>query len=302
MKVLVTGGTGFVGREILRELHGAGHQIRLLARNPNSPAVQKLTADFGAEVHAGSVLDAASLEKSGDGADAVIHLVGIISEVGRQTYENVHTLGTQNIVAAAQRAGVKRFVQMSALGTRANAVARYHQSKWAAEEIVRASALDWTIFRPSIIYGPGDGFVNLFARLARWSPFVPVMGDGESKFQPVPVENVARSFVRALDEPKAVGRTFDLCGDEVFTLNEIIDAILAATGRRRWKLHLPLSLAIFQAALLELIFGKILLQTPPLNRDQLRMLQEDNVGEASPARELFHLPPVKFAAGIAKYL
>src|SRR5207237_1119041 len=107
---------------------------------------------------------------------AVIHLVGIISKVGRNTFENVHTQGTQNIVTSAREAGIKRFVHMSALGSRANAVSRYHQSKWAAEEAVRRSGLDYTIFRPSIIYGPKDHFVNLFDKMARFSPVLPVMG------------------------------------------------------------------------------------------------------------------------------
>ena len=113
--------------------------------------------------------------------DAVIHLVGIISEVGRSTFEDIHISGTRNIVMTAQKAGIKRFVHMSALGARPNSVSRYHQSKWTAEEIVRGSGLDYTLFRPSIIYGPGDHFVNLFARMARFSPVLPVMGQGCSK-------------------------------------------------------------------------------------------------------------------------
>ena len=152
--------------------------------------------------------------------DAVIHLVGIISEAGDQTFENVHTRGTQNLVHAARRAGVKRLLHMSALGTRPNAVARYHQSKWAAEEIVRESGLEWTIFRPSIIYGPDDGFVNLFAKISRFSPLVPIVGNGQTKFEPVPVEAVAHAFVKGLTEPKAIGSAFDLCGPSTLTLNE----------------------------------------------------------------------------------
>jgi NADH dehydrogenase len=294
MNVLVTGGTGFVGREIVRELIASGHRVRSLSRGTHlreSP-----------EMPPGNVLDAASLPQAFAGVEAVIHLVGIISEFGEQTFENVHIRGTQNVVSAAQQAGAKRFVHMSALGTRPNAVARYHQSKWAAEEIVRGSGLDWTIFRPSIIYGPGDGFVNLFAKIIRRSPIVPIMGDGESKFQPVTVESVATAFVKALAEPRAVHQTFDLCGAEVFTLNEIVDAILTVMQRRRLKLHVPLAAARFQAALLEFVYPKVLRKAAPLNRDQLRMLQEDNTGETRAATDLFGLNHPPFRQGIARYL
>jgi NADH dehydrogenase len=294
MNVLVTGGTGFVGREIVRELIASGHRVRSLSRGTHlreSP-----------EMPPGNVLDAASLPQAFAGVEAVIHLVGIISEFGEQTFENVHVRGTQNVVSAAQQAGAKRFVHMSALGTRPNAVARYHQSKWAAEEIVRGSGLDWTIFRPSIIYGPGDGFVNLFAKIIRRSPIVPIMGDGESKFQPVTVESVATAFVKALAEPRAVHQTFDLCGAEVFTLNEIVDAILTVMQRRRLKLHVPLAAARFQAALLEFVYPKVLRKAAPLNRDQLRMLQEDNTGETRAATDLFGLNHPPFRQGIARYL
>ena len=191
---------------------------------------------------------------------------------------------------------------MSALGTRPGAVSRYHRSKWAAEEIVRASRLDYTIFRPAIIYGPGDGFVNLFAGIARRSPVLPVMGSGQSRFQPIAVEDVAGCFVRALSEARSVGETCDLCGTEVFTLNEILDAILEVTGRKRLKLHVPLWLARIQAALVEFVFPVLLRKAAPLNRDQLVMLQEDNIGDSQAAIELFGLKPVLFREGIERYL
>ena len=302
MKVLLTGATGFVGQEILRQLHGAGHSSRILARDPKSPRAQQLARSYSAEVHSGDILDASSLPEALAGAEAVIHLVGIISEAGRQTFERVHTQGTENVVKAAQRARVNRFVHMSALGTRANAVSRYHQSKWAAEEIVRQSGSGWTIFRPSIVYGPGDGFVNLFAQMSRISPVLPVVGTGRSKFQPVRVEDVAACFVKALSEPRSVGQTYDVCGNEVFSLEEIIDLIMETTGRKRFKLHLPLWLTRIQAALMEFVFPRLLGKAPPLNRDQLLMLQEDNVGDPQPAMELFGLKPRSFREGIMVYL
>jgi len=299
MLVLVTGGTGFVGRQIVRELHGAGHGILLLSRHPHAGGS---SAQEQFQARPGNILDAKTLTDACRGADAVIHLVGIISEIGEQTFENVHTRGTQNILAAAKAAGVKRFVHMSALGTRPDAIARYHKSKWAAEELVRGSGLDWTIFRPSIIYGPGDGFVNLFAKMIRLSPVVPIMGGGRNRFQPVAVECVAKAFVRALTEPRSIGKTFDLCGVETFSFDEIMDSVLAVMKRHRVKLHVPLAIARLQAATLEFIFPRLLRKPPPLNRDQLLMLQEDNVGHGREADELLELKAPPFREGIARYL
>jgi uncharacterized protein YbjT (DUF2867 family) len=302
MKVFVTGATGFVGQEIVRQLHAAGHALRILARNPQSPQVRNLASRYGAEVHPGDVTQAASLKNALNGIDATVHLVGIISEAGDSTFENIHMRGTQNMVAASRRAGVRHFLQMSALGTRPNAVSRYHQSKWAAEEFVRKSGLDFTIFRPSLIFGPQDHFVNLFAKISRFSPILPVIGSGRSRFQPVAVEAVAKAFARALTEPKSIGQTFDLCGPDTLTLPQILDAILAATGRKRFKLPLPLVLARCQAAFLEFVFPRLLGKAPPLSCDQLIMLQEDNVGAAAPADELFGLDQVGFLEGIGRYV
>lgn len=302
MKVLVTGGTGFVGRAVLAALTEAGHGVRVLVRRPDSARVRELVGRFGVEPVTGDVLAPERLRAAVSGCEAVIHLVGIISEVGRNTFENAHTEATQNVVAAARAGGVGRLVHMSALGTRPDAVSRYHQTKWAAEEAVRGSELAWTIFRPSLIYGAEDQFTNRFARLARWSPVLPVPGSGRGRLQPVSVEAVALAFVRALGEPAAIGRTFDLCGPERLTFEEVLDAILAATGRRRWKVHVPLGLARGAARVLEGVFPRLLGQGAPLNRDQLVMLQEDNVGDPSPANELFRLPVETFREGLARYL
>ena len=260
MKVFVTGATGFVGREIICRLHDSIPEIHFLTRSHNSASALAVEWGFDGQNYVGDIQDADFLKTSFKGLDAVIHLVGIISEVGANTFENVHTLGTKNIVAAAQQArrATLHPRMEGALGTRPNAVARYHKSKWAAEEIVRGSGLDYTIFRPSIIYGPRDMFVNLFAKMSRLSPVLPIIGSGQSKLQPVPVADVATSFIRALTEPKSIGQTYDLCGGEALSFEQVLDAILQVTGRKRWKLHLPLALARFQATLLEFIFPKLL--------------------------------------------
>jgi len=187
---------------------------------------------------------------------------------------------------------------MSALGTRANAVSRYHQSKWVAEEAVRRSGLDYTIFRPSVVYGPGDRFVNLIVRLSRFSPVVPVLGGGQARFQPVSVEVVATAFVKALSEVKSIGQTYDLCGPEPLTFPELLNDILAVKRRRRLKLRMPSGLARAQAAFLELVYPLLLHKAAPLTRDQLIMLEEGSVGDPRPAEALFGLKQPTFREGV----
>jgi uncharacterized protein YbjT (DUF2867 family) len=302
MNVLITGGTGFVGQSVVRSLHEAGHHVRVLVRRPNGLRAQRLAALYGVELRVGQLHDVETLGPVVAGVDAIIHLVGIISEVGSQTFENVHVVATRNLLDAARTAGVERYVHMSALGARPGAVSRYHQTKYAAEELVRGAGLNWTIFRPSLIYGPGDGFVNLFARMSRFSPVLPVIGSGRARFQPISVENVASCFVRALTEPRAATATFDLCGEEALTLGELLGAILRVTGRRRLRVRVPIVLAEVQAGLLEFFFPLLLRRAPPLNRDQVIMLEEGNVGDGEPARLLFGCTSPTFAEGIASFL
>lgn len=302
MNVLVTGGTGFVGQAVVRHLHKAGHRILLLARNPAGRTAQQLAERHRAEVYGGDLVNGGDLKPAMEAAEAIIHLVGIISEVESQTFENVHVGATRTLLEAAQGAEVSRIVHMSALGARPGAVSRYHQTKYTAEECVRGANLAWTIFRPSLIYGPGDGFVNLFARISRFSPIVPVIGSGHSLFQPISVESVARCFVEALSESRAEGGTFDLCGVESLTLDEIVETIMRVMDRRRIRVRVPVGLAKLQAVFLERFYPLLLRRAAPLNRDQVIMLEEGNVGDGQPSRDLFGWSDPPFAAGIATYL
>lgn len=288
LKISVTGGTGFVGRALANFLSEHGHEVRLVRRAAHrGPFGQPhLTADFS---------NPTSLAAAFRGADAVVHLVGIISECGTQTYESVHTWTTRVVLEAARLAGVRRFLHMSALGTREGARSRYHASKWEGEQAVRASRLDWTIFRPSLIHGAEDGFTRLFARIAARSPIVPVMGKGRNLMQPIAVAQVARAFGIGLSTPGSVGRCYDLCGGERLSFLEILRAILLAEGRKRLLLRIPMPVARLQATALEWAFPAILRRPPPLNRDQLLMLEEDNVGDGSEANTEFGLSHRPFA-------
>jgi uncharacterized protein YbjT (DUF2867 family) len=302
MKVFLTGGTGFVGKEIMRQLIVRRHSVTCLVRNPDSPSAIELKAHFGIELVRGDVTDRKSLDGLLERFDAVIHLVGIISEVGDRTFGKVHTGGTKNMVEATVLQRAQRFIFMSALGTRPNAVSRYHQTKWAAEEWVRNSGMQFTIFRPSLVYGPEDKFVNLFAKIIRCSPIVPLLGRATATFQPVSVTAVANAFAESLTEPRSIGQTYDLTGPETLTLQEIVDQISIALHKRRLKVQVPGFIARFQAALLGFIYGTLLRKEPPLNRDQLLMLEEDNVGNGRPANELFALQHPRFQERIASYL
>ena len=295
MRVLITGASGFVGRAVSAEVVRRGRIVRGMVRRP--PEGQ------GSEEWArGTVLSADDLRAAMRDCDAVIHLVGIIGEVGDQTFERVHHEGTLRVVEACLAAGVRRLIHMSALGTRPGAIARYHRSKWAAEQVVRESGLRWTILRPSVIHGPGDGFVNLFVRMARWSPVLPVIGRGTSLLQPIAVESVAGAFARCLDSEAAIHQTYDLCGPERLTLAEILRTVLEVTGRRRALVHIPRGVAWWQAALLEAVFPVLLGRAAPLSRDQILMLDEDNVGDPSAAERDLGLRVVPFREGLQRLL
>jgi uncharacterized protein YbjT (DUF2867 family) len=288
--IAVTGAPGFVGREVARQARDAGFPVRAIVRDPKS-------AVPGCEIFHGNVIHAPSLEGAFDDVKCVIHLVGIIHAWRENTFERAHVEATRNVLDAAKKAGVKRYLHMSALGTRADGRSRYHQTKWAAEELVRRSGLAWTIFRPSLIYGPGDISINALAKLLRRLPFVPVLGSGNSNIQPISVENVAKCFVEAVRNDDSVGKTYDLCGPVAFTWNELYDKLLTFYGLRKPKLHLPLPVARMQAA----VFEK-LLPNPPFNRDQLIMTEEDNVGDPEPAERDFLLVQESFEQGLARYL
>jgi uncharacterized protein YbjT (DUF2867 family) len=295
-RVFVTGGTGFVGRAVIQALRAEGCAVRCLVRRGSERDLR----GFGAiERIEGDVMSRQSLDQGMAGCDAVIHLVGIIREhpaIGA-TFARVHTQGTINVLEAAAAAGARRYVHMSALGTRAGARSRYHQTKWAAEEAVRASPLPWTIFRPSIIYGRGDAFVTQLARMIERLPIVPVLGAGRQRLQPVPVAHVAQGFVRALTLDTTVKHTYDVGGPEPVTMIDLVDRVAAAMGRRRpLKAHVPLGLVRTVTRALYRFSDY------PLTPDQLLMLEEENTCEPGPFYEAFGLVPVPLDTGLAAML
>lgn len=286
-RVLITGGSGFVGQSIVQRLIQSDVGVRLLLRNPRKFQRKQ---PFLAE---GCELIEYDLTGSRDpdpaifyDVDTVIHLVGIISETSDNSFDKVHVMATKRLLSAASQGGIRRFIHMSALGTRESAISRYHQTKWEAETAVRESNLQYTLFRPSLIYGPGDHLVTLFTRLARFTPILALPPAGEARVQPVHIDNVTTAFVNAIDSEMAVGRTYELCGPERMTLEVFAKRVTKAAGMKRWMWSIPENLAHVQARLCECFFP-LFHATPPLTRDQLIMLKEDNIGDGeTAAREL----------------
>jgi len=295
-RVFVTGGTGFVGRAVVQALRAEGCAVRCLVRRGSERDLRGLGAIERVE---GDVMARQSLDEGMAGCNAVIHLVGIIREhpASGVTFERVHTQGTINVLEAAATVGARRYVHMSALGTRVGAHSRYHRTKWAAEEAVRASPIPWTIFRPSIIYGRGDGFVSMLAGMIERLPLVPVIGTGRQRLQPVPVAHVAQGFVRALALDASVKHTYDVGGPEPVTMVDLLDRVAAAMGRRRpLKAHAPLGLVRAATSVLHRFPGY------PLTPDQLLMLEEENTCEPGAFYETFGLVPVPLSTGLTAML
>jgi uncharacterized protein YbjT (DUF2867 family) len=287
--ILVTGGTGFVGRHVVHAVRAADRPVRALVRDPSSPAARTL-ANWGCELARGDVTDPESLRRAADGCERVIHLVAIIAEPRREPFERVMKQGTRDLVAAAKEAGVRRLVLMSALGTdeRSKDLVPYYGAKWDMEQTVKASGLGYVIFRPSFIFGKEGGILPLFMRQVRLAPVTPVAGDGERRLQPLWVEDVAQFFAGSLENEEATGRTFDLAGPDRITWNDLLARLRRTLGvRRRPLVHVPMPVMRAGASVVQW------LPNPLVTRDQLTMLVDaDNVGDPGPANETFGVEPI----------
>ena len=287
MRIAMTGVTGYVGSEILGKLLRRDHDVRALVRHPERAGP---LADRGVELVSGALGDPAALRALVDGASAVVHLVGIIAESGAQTFEAVHVRGTQALVAAARDAGVPLFVQMSALGARGDAAATaYHRTKWQGEEIVRASGLPHVIVRPSLVAGPGNAVLGIMVNMIRFSPILPVIGNGRYELQPVWIGDVAESFALALERPDLRG-SFDIGGAERLTYHQVLDHLEAALGVQRRRVSVPVGIARFAA-----MAGTALPHLAPITPEQLQMLLEGNTTPDNALQTRFGIQPKAFA-------
>ena len=285
MTVLVTGGTGFIGPKVVHALRAQGREVHALVRRPER-ATQ--LAAWGAELVSGDVTDPASLRAAVDGCSHVIHLVAILK--GRQTdFQRVMTQATNDLVAAAKDAGVERFVLMSAIGTSAATkdTVPYFASKWAMEQEVLQSGLEYTIYRPSFVFGRDGGALSTFMKQVRYSPVVTVIGSGLQRIQPIWVEDVAEYFAHGVDSPQAANRTFEIGGPDVVTWNELYLKIAKVLGKRRKLAHIPTSVARAGAQLTQWAPGA------PVTTDQIAMIGAgDNIASNTDAVDTFKLPLV----------
>lgn len=299
MRAFLTGATGFVGTHVLRELVQSGHYVRCLVRR------RGLLEHEGIEWVRGDVTKPESLAGLMDGCDAVIHLVGIIEEHHAQgiTFEALHTEATANVIHEACKAGIRRFVHMSANGAREDGVSRYQITKWQAEQLVRQAEFEhWTILRPSVIFGdPGPNSIEFCTQLARDFitpyPLLPIFGSGRYRMQPVAVEDVAAALVRAPERGKANGQTICAVGPEAYSYVTIVDRITQGLGRKpKSKIHVPVMLGrlfVFTLGRLGLV---------PITPDQFNMLLDGNTGDASTFRNIFGLTLTPFTPKNLAYL
>jgi NADH dehydrogenase len=276
--VAVLGGSGFVGRHVCHALASRGYRARVATRD-RERAKESLILLPTVEVTVADIHDPAQLAFVLRGAEAVINLVGVLHEGrGPASFQAAHVELTRKVVAACKAGGVSRLLHMSALGADPAGPSRYQRSKGEAEAVVRESGLAWTIFRPSVIFGRGDGFLNLFAKLLRVAPVVP-LACPDTRFQPVHVEDVAAAFARSLEDLASVGKSYDLGGPRVYRLRELVEYVGEITGRRRRIIGLPDGLSWLQAAMMEVPPLKQVLRSLDMlmTRDNYYSMRVDNI-------------------------
>jgi NADH dehydrogenase len=280
--VTVFGGSGFVGRAVVRALCKRDYRIRVAVRRPELAGHLQPLGKVG-QIHAvqANLRYPASVEAAMRDADVAVNLVGILAPSGAQTFDAVHADGAGIVAKAAAAAGA-RMVHVSSIGADANSTSHYARSKAAGEQAVLSAVPSATILRPSVVFGPEDEFTNRFASLAQMSPVLPLIGGGATKMQPVYVGDVATAVADAVDGKTKAGATYELGGPEVLSMREIMEIILSATGRHRMLVSLPFGLARLQALFLQ--FAPAPLQLTP---DQVELLRSDNVvSEAAKAANL----------------
>jgi uncharacterized protein YbjT (DUF2867 family) len=283
--ILVTGATGFVGGHVVAALRRAGQQVRCLVRDLRTAAKPELA---GCELAEGDMTEPRSLASAVDGAECVVHLVAI-RQGKHEQFERIMSRGTRDLVVAAQEAGVRRFVLMSALGVaeRTKDLVPYYHAKWEMEQAVEASSIPSVVFRPSFVFAADGGILPTFRKLAKLAPVTPIVGSGTQRLQPIWADDVAAYFVRAVDGV-GTGMTFELGGPDVVSWNELWERLKTALGVRRPSVHVPMGLMRLNALVTERLPGDV-----PLTRDLLKMMEAgDNIVADDAAAQTFALPLV----------
>ncbi|WP_295242066.1 complex I NDUFA9 subunit family protein [uncultured Brevundimonas sp.] len=275
--VTLFGGSGFIGSQAVRALARRGWRIRVAVRNPVlAIEIQPLGDPGQIQFMRCDITNPADVAQAVRGADAVVNLVGVLHDAGgKRGFDAVHTEAAKTIAEAAKAAGVERLVQISAIGADAASPSAYGRTKAQAEAAVRAVYPDAVILRPSLVFGAGDSFLNRFAAMATMAPALPLIGGGETRFQPVYVGDVAEAIARGVTRADAAGRTYELGGPSLYTFREVLELVRRETGRDRMLVSVPFIVAEPLGSLLQL--SRFVGLTPPLTRDQVLMLEKDNV-------------------------
>jgi NADH dehydrogenase len=292
--IFIAGASGFVGGHLVDYLIAKGHRVRCLAR---SEKAQKLLSARGAAVVSGDITKPETLNGILNPDDFVVHLVGIIEEKGGATFRSIHCNGTANLVAEAERAGVRHFFYQSALGADKDSWSGYMKTKAEAEEMVKQSKLRHTIFRPSLIIGPWDGFTRKLVDMVKLSPVLPIPGEGRAKFQPVYIKDWLACIGKVIETPDAFVSTYEIGGPEQLSYREMVEKLSKALGYSRPAFTVPMGLMKFGASVLERV-----LPSPPVTSDQLRLLEQDNICDPKSLEKNFGVIPVKYEDALKEFI
>ncbi|GAM96519.1 NAD-dependent epimerase/dehydratase [alpha proteobacterium U9-1i] len=275
--IVVFGGSGFVGRHVVRALAKSGKRVRVAMRRPHLGADLRVLGDVGQiQIVQANVRFPDSVDAALEDADGVVNLVGVLAEHGKQNFNTLHAEAPGVIAEAAAKRGIKRFVQVSAIGA-APKGARYARTKFAGEQNARSHVPQTVVLRPSILFGSGDTFFNRFAEMARFAPALPLLGGGKTKFQPLFAGDMADAVCAALDRADARGRTFELGGPQVYSFKQLMQFLTAEIARPRALLDIPFFIAQPLGIFIGWASALNPFADPPLTGDQVTMLQKDNV-------------------------
>lgn len=293
MNVAVLGGTGFVGHHLVKKLLETNHHLTLLVHRH----LNKEISYDNINVIYGDIETIDSLDKAFENIDVVYHLVGIIAETKDKKFDKTVAEGTKNVVKACIEKGVKKIIYLSALGTSKSAKTKYHQTKYQAEQAIETSGLNFIIYRPSIVYGPGDSFISQLSKIIKWFPFTPVIGSGKYLFQPIFIDDLIQAMVLGLEIPEATGQIIDIAGPEKLEYLKILNIIKKVLRKKRLNFYIPITVMKKIAFCLEKI-----MKPSPITREQLLMMEMGNTGDISTMEKLFSIKPIDLENGLKKYL
>lgn len=295
MRIGITGASGFIGSNLVKGFKDTDHYLNLFTNS----SIEKFTENNKEQltICRGRIENKDDLNGFLKDVDIVCHLVGLIVETRKKTFEKTVKEGTEKLVEAALSNNVKKIIYISAIGTEKDAPTKYHRTKYLAEQVIINSGIPYIILRPSLVFGPGDGFVTLLAKLIRLSPFVPIFGDGQYQLQPVFIDDLVSAIVQSAEKDTLKDEIIEIAGQQRLEYREIINIIKGCLNKKRLNLHLPFAVMKIVAALMELV-----LKPAPLTKDQLTMLEMGNVGDIKRMKDIFNIDPAGFEKELKKYL